>query len=738
MKTIAYGSFFFNVMLFATYYAASKDALQRIDPVMFSGFELLVLLPVALGIVLITWKQLNKDIIKRGMLLGSCLGAVFFSLAVALKYTTATETAFFPCLNGIFAALFSWAVLRRRVSTWTWFAAALALIGMGVMIGSSLHLGEWRGDVGAFLGAMIYTGYIFLVDSLLVQHAEDAQEKVALWPVLGIQLSTLVIMAAVFIFLFGNWQGVHPQLPKDMWAVLWVGMTVLLPTILAPFMQKYVDPTTIAFIYILEPILSAVVAYFYLGEVLSLHSYIGEGLVLGGVLCQTVISTLPDRMSRSGGQFAPNQGTFQRQEPKRMGWKWLQRSVLVLAALVLVLFVLGSLGLSYTSLLVKPDVPSASATTSQVVGHVYFEGSGQINDASNQGINDKVQVDLHDIPAPAAGKSYYAWLLSDVNMSDVGAIFLGTLPVRHGDGHLFYPSGTDHTNLLAITSRFLVTEEDASVPPVQPSPDSSTWRYYAEIAQIPNAQDTIHHYSLLDHLRHLLVADPKLGALRLPGGLDIWLFRVTEKVLENATSARDQQRNQDAGAIRRSIIRILDYLDGGTYVNEDVPPGTPVLIDPRMAQVSLLEFHPQSQDPPGYLYHIASHLAGLLRSPGASGDQQRLAIQIHVALDNIRQWLEQVRQDAKELVTMTDDQLLQHAARSLLNDMVTQANDAYVGKLDPATNQLQAGVTQVHIYIQRLATIDVVPYQSGDQKFIAVINRILQGRFTLPPFESRL
>src|SRR5215469_6279666 len=433
MKTIAYGSFFLNVILFATYYAASRDALQRIDPVMFSGFELLVLLPVALGIVLITRKQLNKEIIKRGLLLGSCLGAVFFSLAVALKYTTATETAFFPCLNGIFAALFSWAVLGRRISNWTWFAATLALIGMGLMIGSSLHIREWRGDVGAFLGAMIYTGYIFLVDSLLVQHAEDAQEKVALWPVLGIQLSALVIMATVFIVLFGNWQGVRPQLPKDLWAVLWVGMTILLPTVLAPFMQRYVDPTTIAFIYILEPILSAVVAYFYLGEVLTLHSYIGEGLVLGGVLCQTVISTLPDRTSRSGGQFALKQDTFQRQEPKRMGWKWLQRGVLVLAALVLMLFVLDSLGFSYTSLSMRPDAPSASATTNQVVGHVYFEGSGQINDNSDQGINDEVQVDLHGIPIPATSKSYYAWLLSDVNVSDMGAIFLGTLPVRHGN-----------------------------------------------------------------------------------------------------------------------------------------------------------------------------------------------------------------------------------------------------------------------------------------------------------------
>ncbi len=721
MKTIAYSSFFFNVLLFATYYAASKDALFRIDPVMFAGFELIVLLPVALGIVWLWRKQLSKNVITRGVLLGSCLGGVFFSLAVALKYTTATETAFFPCLNGIFAAIVSWAVLRQRVSLWTWGAALLAMLGMALMIGAPLHTTEWRGDVAAFLGGMTYTGYIFLVDALLVDHSPDGSAQLALWPVLGVQLLTLCALALVCIFLFGNWQAVRPQMPKDLWAVLWVGMTVLLPTITSPFMQKYVDPTTIAFIYILEPLISAVVAFLYLGEVLSLHSYIGAGLVLVAALSQTAMSTLFTPRLERIGLDREEKSVHQKRELRLMWWKSTRKVTFGLIISLLLLLLLVSATLNYPGLLLVPGVQPVAAA-GKVVGHIFFESSGQLKDQSQQGESDEVLIDLQHIPAPAAGKSYYAWLLSDNNQGVGQTILLGTLSLNQGDAHLFYAGDAQHTNLLAITSRFLITEQDASALPAQPSLDMQTWRYYAQISQAPNPYDTINHFSLLDHLRHLLVADPRLDAHELPGGLAIWTYHTTQKVLENASAARDLSGSNDPGAIRRCIIRILDYLDGSSYVQADVPAGTPVLIDPHMAQVGLLEFDAQHQNPPGYLYHIASHLAGLVRSPGVSFDQQETAVEIHVGLNNVGQWLEQVHQDAKKLEAMSDQQLLLPSSLSILDDLVTHANNAYVGALDPSTNTLQAGVTQIYSDIERLATMDVTTYQipPGYNKFIAI------------------
>ena len=363
-----------------------------------------------------------------------------------------------------------------------------------------------------------------------------------------------------------------------------------------------------------------------------------------------------------------------------------------------------------------PPLPSLGGNTNnatpvhpapaKVVGHIYFGSSGQNSMNTNQGIADQVDLDLSGISNPAPGKSYYAWLLNDAT-SEGKALLLGTLAVNHGTVHLHYGGDAEHTNLLEVSNRLLITEENATPTPDVPSLDSSTWRYMAQIPHTPNPADTVHHFSLLDHLRHLLAADPMLAAAGLPGGLDIWLFRNTQKILEWAGSARDDWSPQGVGILRRQTIRVLDYLDGATYVTSDVPINTPFLVDPQIGKVPLLEFDVQHEEPPGYLYHIGLHLQGLITSPGATAQQKQLAVQIDTALSKIQALLEKMRQDAKQLVFMTDEQLLQPKAFTLLDDMVKQAQDAFVGQFDPTTGEIQNGITQVHYAIQRLATLEV-------------------------------
>jgi len=382
-------------------------------------------------------------------------------------------------------------------------------------------------------------------------------------------------------------------------------------------------------------------------------------------------------------------------------------AVLISAILVLVVASLG-LGSFPPSGLLK-NTSSAHAPIvppNQLVGRVFFSSSGQINESTSQGIADQVELNLSNIHNPAAGKSYYAWLLND-DPVEGKALLLGQLPVSSGQVHFHYAGDHLHTNLLDVTNRLLVTEEDAGTAPTNPSLDTSTWRFMAELPQKPNPLDTVHHFSLLSHLRHLLASDPTLQSLGMPGGLDIWLFRNTQKILEWSGSARDDWASQNTDLMHRHILRILDYLDGLSYVQNDVPVDSPVLVNERIARVSLLEFDVQHQVPPGFLYHIALHLHGMIESPGATTEQKRLAIQIDSAISKVQALLEQVHQDAKKLVMFTGAQLAQPATLSLLDDMVKHAQDAFVGQFDPTTGEIQNGVTQIHYAIQRLATMEV-------------------------------
>jgi hypothetical protein len=388
-----------------------------------------------------------------------------------------------------------------------------------------------------------------------------------------------------------------------------------------------------------------------------------------------------------------------------------------LVALVLLsLIVLGGGALGYFFLYAHGTTPtSAEVLMPKILGQVNFLSSEQVSETSNQGLNDEVQLAMHGIQSPAPGNSFYAWLLGDQNAGDSNVIFLGKLTLDQGNAHLLYTGDAQHTNLLAITSRFLVTEESATITPIAPSPDYNTWRYFGEIPQTPDPQDP-QHFSFLDHLRHLLASDPLLDQLELPGGLCNWFFRNTDKLLEWTVSARDRwDEVRDTAFAVRQTIRSLAYLDGLSFVTQDIPPGMSLPGTPHIASVGLINVRGANQTPPSYIAHILHHLNGLINAPGSTLAIRQQAAQIIDAMSNARQWLQKLHDDAKRFVSMTDAQLMQPAALGLLNDMVQQANNAYSGQIDPVSGVTHQGVIWIHAQAQSLAALDVFQYIQSSQ-----------------------
>ena len=125
-----------------------------------------------------------------------------------------------------------------------------------------------------------------------------------------------------------------------------------------------------------------------------------------------------------------------------------------------------------------------------IVGHAFFVSSGLLSSQnSSQGITDKLQINLQNLPDPQPGKRYYAWLLNEQQI-ELPAVALGPLPLDHREVTMTY-SDPQHNNLLAHYSRFLVTQEDANPPPTGPSLDTNTWRYNAVFSTTPNPADTV-------------------------------------------------------------------------------------------------------------------------------------------------------------------------------------------------------------------------------------------------------
>ncbi len=355
-----------------------------------------------------------------------------------------------------------------------------------------------------------------------------------------------------------------------------------------------------------------------------------------------------------------------------------------------------------------PSAPSQQAASpSTVVGHLYFLSSGQLSQVGTTGINDKIELELSSMSPPATGKSYFAWLRSDANMSDGSVILLGQLTVSHGSARLVY-TDAQHTDLLVQMSRVLITEEDASLIPTVPSLDSSAWHFAGGLSQEPAPNDQ-KHYSLLDHVRHLLAAEPSLEARGLHGGLNLWLYRNVGKLLEWTRNAQDGWGNPNQSPLmRRQVMRVLEYLDGTGEINTDVAGHPPIIVDAVEGQVGILQTHAY-QDPSSLLEQIGFHLTSLVEAPGVSAAQRQTALQLDGALNAVQSDLENARQDAKQLVMLSDSQLQGPRAQSLLNDLVTQTTTAYVGTTDPSTGKTQPGVVGIYESMHMLGTIDITP-----------------------------
>ena len=436
---------------------------------------------------------------------------------------------------------------------------------------------------------------------------------------------------------------------------------------------------------------------------------------------QNTISPRTDATSSAG--ISSPQSTPPLQTPLKTGPRRPKRGIIIASLVLLLLLIGGSLG----AFLLLPRIlhPSAAATDA-IVGHAFFVSSGQLNDGA-QGIADKLQVDLQNVQNPPAGKSYYLWLLGDKDplqqQPDLlvpapihpPLLLTNSLPVQNNAIHYTYLGDDQHDNLLSETSRLLITQETTGQMPTSPSSDPANWVYYAQLPQalIPSSL----HLRGLDHIRHLYYNEDHLKVFALYGGLDIWVFRNTEKILEWSTSARDDFNGTTSsyGLMHSLFINILDYLDGIPNVHVDVPPGTPIDADANIARVSLLTVDPTRQgvtqyldtDPPGDLDHMALHLSELVKAPDASPRIRQLAQSILLAVDNAKMWLTQVRMDAKALFAMSPEQLAQPAAQSVLEDLVAQATYAYIGQLNATTNTTSPGILQAHYDVQKLATFDI-------------------------------
>ncbi len=259
-------------------YSAAKTATAQVPVLQFLvlrfGLTFLLLLPALRGLAVPDWRAA----LGGASVLGLNLLAIFVCETFGVSLTTASNAAFLISLCVAFTPLCEWWLLRERPGRAVLSAAALSLLGAGLLAFqhggvSGLAWGDGLMVLAAFLrGAMV---------CLTRRHGQ--RHGLPALTVTAVQMGVMALgSAALMLAVQGpGW----PPLPRTVpfWGAM--AFLVLLCTLFAFFVQNHAasrtSPSRVALLMGSEPLWGALIAMLWMGERMTAQGWLGGLLIVG-------------------------------------------------------------------------------------------------------------------------------------------------------------------------------------------------------------------------------------------------------------------------------------------------------------------------------------------------------------------------------------------------------------------------------------------------------------------------
>jgi len=235
--------------------------------------------------------SLNASVIHHGVILGVLLFTAFSTQTIGLQYTSASNAGFITGLNVVLVPVIAWAWLKQTQQWFVWLGVAMATTGTVLLTGglNGITLGEVWVLVCAFMFAIhiVYTGvYVAEVDPLaLTQVQLITVMLLSLIAAGAFEMESLLSLPQVLIADATSNSGALAWTAILVGGTLGTGLAFVAQTI----GQQSLAAWRVALIFATEPLFAAVGGYWLLGEILSLHAWIGAALILGGMLVAELV-----------------------------------------------------------------------------------------------------------------------------------------------------------------------------------------------------------------------------------------------------------------------------------------------------------------------------------------------------------------------------------------------------------------------------------------------------------------
>lgn len=230
--------------------------------------------------------SISKQLLTKGVILGTILYIAFALQTVGLQYTTPSKNAFITAINVVIVPLIAFIFYKKRLNRFEVIGAILAVIGVGFM---SLQLSGTAINIGDFLTFLCAIGFAFHIvyTSKFVENEDPIQLTI-------VQLFTAAVIAFIVITVKGELAMSFE--PVTLLPVLYLGLfSTAVAYVLQTSGQKLVSETKTAIILSTEALWGMVFSIIILSEIITVRMMIGAVLILFAI----VVSETKLNFSRS-------------------------------------------------------------------------------------------------------------------------------------------------------------------------------------------------------------------------------------------------------------------------------------------------------------------------------------------------------------------------------------------------------------------------------------------------------
>jgi drug/metabolite transporter (DMT)-like permease len=281
-------------LIWGSTFVVVQNALDAVGPLTFVAFRFMVALAFLAVLFHRRIRQITRQDILSGGLIGIWLALGYIFQTVGLQSTTTAKAGFITGLSVVIVPVLATVLLRRPPGRGPVIGIIAATLGLGLLT-LNRDLSVQSGDLWVLGCAFAFAMHITSVAYFSPRHD-------------SIRLS-LAQIAAVAVLGLGTAVGFETptlDLPVRAWgAILFTGaLATALAYGLQVHVQRFTTPTHTALLFSLEPVFAAFFGWWWNHEELGVKALIGCGLILTGM----IVAELGDhRETESSDQRVPAQ-----------------------------------------------------------------------------------------------------------------------------------------------------------------------------------------------------------------------------------------------------------------------------------------------------------------------------------------------------------------------------------------------------------------------------------------------